>query len=271
MEKNAVTAIACEFCQMPDSLGTKAFQALYQENQILNIPNFPKDFFVAQDVASIGVQGGHLLLIPRRHALSFAAIPSHLPSNEAVEDLAALLQNLYPSHSIFFFEHGAGFLNGQSIACGGCHIDHAHAHFVILPTEAEFTDIQSATIGELQRAGWDNITQLPVPTIPFVNLSSLVRTLPYLYAGMIRGDHRTASIIPQQKKEKPIESQLYRKIISTVIYSRPDATFWNWRDIVLGYTTDERLASLKNGVIELRRRLAYALATKKHHHFVASS
>jgi hypothetical protein len=265
------TTAACEFCQMPSQMGTETFKTLFQENQILNIPDFSTSFFIAQDVASLGVHGGHVLFIPHRHIRSLAAFPNTPQANRAAKDLTALLQCLYPAHPIFFFEHGAGLINGQTVACGGCHIDHAHAHFVILPTGAKFINIQNAAIKELHRTGWHNITPLSVPASAFFNLVPFVHAFPYLYAGMIVGDRHTAVIIPQQKKEEPVESQLYRRMLSTVIYNHPDATYWNWKDIVLGYTTTERLISLKNGVAELRRRLAYLFVTKKHHHLVPSS
>lgn len=255
-------AITCEFCQMPSQAGTETFRALFQENQIIEPPNFLESFFVAQDVASLGIQGGHVLLIPRRHTLSFADTPDGLSSNKAAKDLTVLLQHLYPTHPIFFFEHGAGFIRGQAVACGGCHIDHAHAHFVVLPKDAKFMSIQNETIRELHRAGWDRIMQLPVPAKQFFNLVPFVHAMPYLYAGMITGDHHTAVIIPQRKEKGSIESQLYRRVLSAVIYKHPDATFWNWRDIVSGYTTPERLISLKAGVRELRRRLDHYLVAK---------
>lgn len=84
--------------------------------------------FVTPDVAP--VIDGHFLIVAQEHIHSFGNANAH--TYEAVEKAKRfLIENVYHSESVLFWEHGAVLSN-----TGGASIDHAHMHAV--PCVAEF-------------------------------------------------------------------------------------------------------------------------------------
>jgi len=92
-----------------------------------NQPLFESPNFVA--LPSLGaLVEGWLLLIPKRHFISFGAIPSsmHPEINEFKRYLCTMLRQHYGTVAVF--EHGPSMVN-RTVGCG---VDHAHLHLVPL-------------------------------------------------------------------------------------------------------------------------------------------
>lgn len=94
---------------------------------VWNQPLFESPNFVA--LPSLGaLVEGWLLLVPKRHFISFGAVPNgmHSEIDEFKRYLCAMLRQQYGS--IAAFEHGPS-MPSRTIGCG---VDHAHLHLVPL-------------------------------------------------------------------------------------------------------------------------------------------
>ncbi|GKS59809.1 hypothetical protein YTPLAS18_33360 [Nitrospira sp.] len=98
---------------------------LESQTSVWNKPLFESPNFVA--LPSLGsLVEGWLLLVPKRHFISFGAIPeSFLPE---ILEIKQFLFNLLVQHygTAAAFEHGP-YMASRSVGCG---VDHAHLHLV---------------------------------------------------------------------------------------------------------------------------------------------
>lgn len=79
---------------------------------------------------------------------------------------------------------------------------------------------------------------------------------PYLHFGMINPEGAIISFTyVQENRSQQVESQLFRRVIAEIVYNRPEPSFWHWRDIATGLTSQNRLEELKANTVRLRKRL----------------
>jgi len=154
-------------------------------------------------IPSLGpLSDGHLLLCPRAHVCSAAALPRSIYAEyEAVKDrLVRFLEKQYQT-AVHVFEHGMGSA-GRTV----CTVDHAHVHLVPLPEH-------------MPRLGLDGPT--------WQAFDGRLDTL----AAMARGHEYVAYIPPDGQpvvcisEAARIESQYMRQAIARALGSRS----WNWR------------------------------------------
>jgi diadenosine tetraphosphate (Ap4A) HIT family hydrolase len=147
---------------------------------------------------------GHVLLCPRRHVKSLAALGSERDEEyEAVyRQTVHLLESIYGGY-VHLFEHGMAARGTRTV----CTVDHAHLHFVPLPRPLEASMILNGwvaydgSLAELRHATRGEA---------YVSFESPVG---------VRG------ILPDEAGR--IESQLMRKIIAKALGKE---RIWNWRD-----------------------------------------
>lgn len=231
-------ADSCRFCRLYER--NELFGELYGRNQVLDVANVPDGFHIAMDCFPLGYRGAHLLLIPGSHYRSLAEVPSHEQLIKARDVTAELLLRLHPHHWLLVFEHGPGELDGQELRCGGCHVDHAHGHMLMLSVDVEFEDIRERVETSLDRLDWDLESQRTPSAEPFVDIHELVGTAPYLHIGAIGRRTSFSYTYRQDLPSQAIPSQLLRRIIAEASGS-PQPTYWNWK-IVLQHQLEGRLA-----------------------------
>lgn len=246
----------CDFCLTPILKTTKYFRNLHGNiPHVLNIPNVPANFTVLQDVVPLAENGGHLLLMPNHHFISLATVNDKKGLINTTDIIIKNLHKYFPNNPIFIFEHGAGFIEKKPIACGGCHINHAHGHIVVLPKGSKLEIIKNKMEEELIRSGWRNPrTQAIQSSRIFYHLDKFTGLNPYLHIGIVTKDGQITSFTyPQKVKSFNIPSQLIRAVISSIIYGQADSTHWHWRDILIGLTSLKRIKQIKTDVVKFRK------------------
>lgn len=228
---------SCEFCLAASTGTTTTFENIYGSlpSQVignLELPNFPSDFFVMRDVAPVVLTGLHLMVLPKTHSISLAACADQHALLEARDRAIGLL---WPFASkIIIFEHGAGCINKSPIACGGCHIDHAHAHFIGVTADFNFDVLREKLENNLVESGWVNVANFRhITQGPLHNIAAFTDMLPYIHLGYAsrHNGYQTGITYKQTRPEHHVESQLLRRLISEMIYGENNPFFWNWRDI----------------------------------------
>jgi len=245
----------CDFCQIPKTRTTKYFKDFYGDlPHTLNIPGVPSTFTVLQDLVPIAESGGHLLLMPNKHCISLATVEDQIGIGIARDSIVTQLKIYFPNNPIFMFEHGPGFIEGQPIACGGCHLDHAHGHIMILPKGYSLAPIQNKMEEMLIKNGWGNLEKNKVSTNElFTNIAIHTKLNPYLQMGMVNVDNSINSFIYIQNTTSfNVASQLLRTVVSEIIYGKSKPSDWHWRDIHMGLSTEEKKQHLKSEVIKFR-------------------
>ncbi|MFH0773420.1 MAG: hypothetical protein V1922_03865 [bacterium] len=246
----------CNFCLIPQEKTTESFKKLHGDLlHTLNIPGVPNTFTVLQDVVPIAELGAHILLMPNLHDISLASVADKEGMLVAKDAIVEALQKHFPDNPIFTFEHGPGFIQGESIACGGCHMDHAHGHIMVLPKKTSFDMIQQRMEEILILNGWKNPRSHAVESIHiFTDSVSFAGMQPYLHIGMIFPEGKTISYTYVQKsKSFNVPSQLLRLVVADVVYDQKDPTYWHWRDVESGLTSPDRMHELKTNVTAFRK------------------
>jgi len=248
----------CDFCFIDENRGTDLFKKTYAVDQQINIEGLDDEFVVMQDLVPLGIDGAHLLLLPKRsgrgHSISLASIDDQTRLKAASDTVINFLQKNFGRNNIFTFEHGPGFIEGEPIACGGCHMDHAHGHFVVLPHGASFDPIKNKLEESLSLSGWDHLLdQTYESEVLFSDVDKIAKLSPYLQIGIITNeDNRKSFTYVQRKTSDKVASQLMRKILALCVYGEKDSTYWHWRDITDGLTSNTRLEELQNIVMKFR-------------------
>ncbi len=248
--------IRCEFCSIPDLKTTEYFKSIHGDlPHTLNISGLPSGFTVLQDLVPLAEQGCHLLLIPNEHFISLATIEDQKALARARDTILFELRIYFPNHPLFFFEHGAGFIGTEPISCGGCHVDHAHGHILLLPPRTQFASIQGKLEIALAASGWINpASKAVVLDHVFTNIGQVAGANPYIHIAMMLPDNtRFSYAFIQKTKDFLVPSQLLRMVISDAVYSRSDPAYWHWRDIHMGLSTPERIEKVKKDVLLFRK------------------
>ncbi|MEP7166363.1 MAG: hypothetical protein ABI758_00110 [Candidatus Woesebacteria bacterium] len=257
--KKEILRETCSFCAIPELKTTPQYQELYGDQpHTLTIPGVSKEFTVLQDVVPVAEEGAHLLLMPNKHRISLATVEDQAGVQEAMVTIVDALRAFYPQNPIFTFEHGPGFVEGEQIACGGCHMDHAHGHMLVLPEGSTLESIRTKMEEDLSHTGWENPAARGVESEAiFTNIADITGMSPYVQIGMIDGDHMQSVTYAQHKTSENVESQLLRRIISQVVYDKPQRVDWHWRDITEGFTTNEKLQQLRDQAKAFRQKTGF--------------
>lgn len=239
----------CVYCSQAAS---ERFQQFWGLDDRLTGLDIPDEFTLRQDLLPIGAESVHLLLLPKQHALSFASYASAATSR-AVESVSQQLLEAYPDHQLVVFEHGPGFLDGQPIACGGCHVDHAHLHFVLAEGRYDFRLLVNQLQKELAESQWQDVEashfQVDGLHVPDKNI---VGIRPYLYVASITPNSQHTRMYIQQSAEEELASQLFRRLISDW-RQKSSALFWHWRDFVAGLTDPDHVKNLQTEIQRFRQ------------------
>lgn len=191
------------------------------------------------------------------HDLSLASLGNQRAIASSTQQVVDSLQTTFPEKPIFVFEHGPGFIEEEPIACGGCHMDHAHGHFVVLPKGTQFADLVAKTEDQLELGGWNNPARYRQEGgTPFTDIMGVSGLNPYLQMGLIIGNQVRTITYVQKSRENYVESQLLRKVIAEVVYNKPESSYWHWRDIAEGFSSKERIAKLKEDVLSFRAKIS---------------
>jgi diadenosine tetraphosphate (Ap4A) HIT family hydrolase len=148
---------------------------------------------------------GHVLLCPKGHYRSFAALPREL--HPGFEDLKQRLTGLLCATyggPVHYFEHGMASRGGRVV----CTVEHAHLHAV-----PSFVDVWHCLNSE---AGWEAVNS------GLDNLKLAVGGLEYLYYELPDGKRYICRALPGE-----FESQYLRRIFARELGS-PDK--WDWRE-----------------------------------------
>jgi len=255
---SAMTTLSrkCPFCSIPKTRTTKFFKAMYGSlPHTLNIPELPPGFTVLQDLVPIAEKGAHLLLMPNTHFISLATVNNQKGLRLAVRKTVDSLRKYFPDNPIFLFEHGPGFIGNKAIACGGCHLDHAHGHFVVLPKGAKLSSIKMEMERVLISGGWTKPTSYTFFSDNlFSKMVEVVGINPYLCIGMLKDGRKITSFVyPQKIRPIKIPSQLLRMVISMVVYHQPNPDYWHWKDVQTGLISDKRRKEIIKNVLSFRK------------------
>lgn len=246
----------CGFCKIPETQTTEYFRDLHGDlPHTLQIPNLPSGFSALQDVVPIAEKGGHIMLMPNSHHISLASIDSVENLKSASSAIEGALQQYFPENPIFVFEHGPGFIEGEPIACGGCHMDHAHGHYLLLPKGTALEPIRSNMETVLLENGWPEPQKESIPSNEiFTNIADVAGMSPYLHIGMIdrSSGERSSFTYIQRSTSFNVPSQLLRAVIADQVYGQQDPTYWHWRDVHMGLTFQDREDEVRRDVVEFR-------------------
>jgi ATP adenylyltransferase len=178
---------------------TKDFLSKDIYNKVL----FESENFIV--IPSLGsLVKGWLLIVPKRHVLSFSYLPSdlYLELEVLVQRLGLILEKEFGPITIF--EHGSSMRNSPV----GCGVDYAHLH--VVPININLIEELEANFN--YEFDWNVV----------YNFESLkkyaISDIPYLYVKSIDGSQfvTTSEYIP---------SQLFRKVIANYL-SIPDEFDW---------------------------------------------
>ncbi len=255
------THIDCEFCNLPLQNGSAPFIEMHGCSDILAIPGLPESFNAVQDIVPVAEEGGHILLMPKKvgrgHYVSLALVENQEELQVARNTVVDSLRGAGYTNPIFTFEHGPGVIDGEEVACGGCHMDHAHGHMLLLPHGTTLEQIKAHMEALLAENGWENPDEMALPSEQlFTGIYDQTGAYPYLQIGMIDDQGETrAYTYPQMNRSWNVESQLLRRVVAEAVYGQYDVSYWHWRDITSGFAGQERLERLTHDVLRLRQRM----------------
>mgnify|MGYP001570513872 CR=1 FL=1 len=250
----------CVFCLMNGDEGTTQYRDHYGLNQVVEL-NLPATFTAIHDVAPMGENVAHLLLVPKRdaarHYVSLAIVQDQVGLTSSRDIIIGAYKKLSPENPIFFFEHGPGIVEGEAVACGGCTVDHAHGHVVMLPKGTTMDPVKAMAESILNVGGWQSVSSRGIETVEiFSNLFDVAGINPYLHIGIVETDGSSRAITYIQKtRSETVPSQLMRRVLSESIYDRQDPSYWHYRDIMDGFVPPERVEQLKAEVLDFRRKI----------------
>ena len=244
----------CPFCRLARG-GKDWFAEQYGESP--QVDDNTTEILAIVDSFPMGREGGHLLLAPRQHVTALAQVGDSAELARMTKRVEGHLSRLYPDYRLLTFEHGAGAIAGDAIRCGGCHVDHAHGHIVLVPRDVEFDAIRQEVETVLAGLGWDLAVQSRATERPFVGMRSWVQDRPYLQIGELSNGTSQAITYRQDNSEASIPSQLLRKIIAQQL-GKPQPSWWNWK-IAVRRNLIDRLQTYEHEAVSFKRRLARAM------------
>jgi diadenosine tetraphosphate (Ap4A) HIT family hydrolase len=247
--EGACQLATCRFCGLKNG-ANDLFMELHGEAPHLAIPGIPGSMMVMLCAFPLGHRGGHLLITPKEHHPSLAQCPGQEALRQTAQTVAETLREMFPNHWLFAFEHGAGSIQDRPVKCGGCHVDHAHGHVLVLDRSIRFDEIRELTEATLDGLGWDVPSQAHATARPWNELAAVCGEYPYLQIGSLWPVRR--SVIYQQISEnQSIPSQLLRRLVATAA-GRPNPSYWNWK-IALQHNLRPRLEQYRDAALGFKR------------------
>lgn len=207
----APRAVRCEGCTFCDEFFKT--QRIPLHAQLM--PGVGLNRVVAEDddfaiVPSIGpLHAGHVLVLPRKHAVSALSMSRSLvrPYEGWISFAARHLEALYGRHAVAF-EHGSGSMSGAGHA-GAC-IEHAHVH--VVPDALGFV---ASVLAEFEE-GWHTSRSLE-------RLREQAQDRPYLLLGeRDAGGFRWRLLV----EPHAVPSQYFRRAYAEAAGGSIE---WNWR------------------------------------------
>jgi hypothetical protein len=249
---------SCRFCGLRNG-EDDLFVELHGERPTLPIPGVADSFLSMLCAFPLGHMGGHLLLAPKAHYTSLARLSPEDELRSTVDAVEKTLLGMFPNHWLFTFEHGPGALENRPIKCGGCHVDHAHGHVLVLDRSVAFEEIRALTEETLENLDWDLAVQSRESDRPFADLGSFCGDHPYLHIGALGADG-VAFTYKQVSEGQSIPSQLLRKLVATA-QGKPNPSHWNWK-IALQHNLRDRLDRYGRDALGFKQALREFLATR---------
>ena len=136
-------------------------------------------------------------------------------------------------------------------------MDHAHGHFVVVPESTALQEVRLEMERALVESGWTNpLSQMIYRSGDISDIGEISQNNPYLLLSFspVGSTHFDSYLYKQMEEQQYVESQLLRRIISHVCFGQSSPTEWHWRDIVSGFTTEEKIQNLKKSVLEFRAK-----------------
>lgn len=179
-------------------------------------------------IPSIGpIVQGHVLICPKKHYRSIAALPSTLvPKYTAFKDeVVKTLSTVFggPIHS---FEHG-GASNSTRLICT---VEHAHLHLLPAP---------------------EAVSRIVLKTLCWSRVGSVEEMAEATRGGEYLSYEAPSGQLFVAKQEDPFESQLMRKIFASALHKGDS---WNWRDDPKTIEVEATFVALVNTITKISVR-----------------
>lgn len=253
---DACSLADCRFCGLEEGR-RDLFWDLHGESPSLDLPGIPGSMMVLLCAFPIGHWGGHLLITPRRHYPSLAQFPRREDLRATVQATSQTVRRMFPGHWLLAFEHGPGAIDHRPVKCGGCHVDHAHGHVLVLDPTVDFEEVRQLTEATLRELGWDLRRQTSISTDPFLDIGQFTGEHPYLHLGML-APRPVAFTYKQCSLSQSIPSQLLRRIVGEAA-GRPQPSSWNWK-IALEHGLHSRLRQYGDAALGFKRMVSQFLS-----------
>ena len=196
--------------------------------------------------------GVHLIIFSQDDVVSMARLNKSKLSEvvRSIDILSRKIELQYEGE-VVIFEHGAGDVDECAVGCGGCHVDHAHFHLLLLPPGITLTDLKTVTTSYLERIKWFSQNSSEENIRNSSKLCEFVGKMPYLLIG--RGGNQDMELVVyrQDSLSVELESQLMRKIIAT-LSGHSENSWWHWRDIVDMNIVPKRASELSGQITQLK-------------------
>ncbi len=229
---NIFNIFACPFCKDLEIYG-QTFKQLYSDvaKESSMILMQTKHFYVISD--NYPVAYGHLLIVPKKHITSFAAINVDMATE--ITFILSKLKNVFHTSEYILFEHGCRLL-GETIISSGNSVYHAHLHFI-----PNISINESAIKNLLSEYG------LILKNSPLLNTSldylgdeKLLLFLKQNTECLVNGEkdfesylflkysNDKAFVIPESHLASKVPSQFFRKVFA--IIANGQEAFWDWKN-----------------------------------------
>lgn len=235
---------------------TDSFRSFFGYDTHIAMTGIPPKTVVFHDIYPLGFEAGHVLLWGKEGNASIAVVSKEQQQQlETAKDIILKrLHALYPKHTVLFFEHGPGVINGCQVDCGGCHIDQIHIHFVVLLQKIKIRSILPILESLLTQNGWLHPEHIRENVIAWKDIGMYTKHFPYLHVGWDSLEDKSHMFVyPQTDESYVIESQLMRKVVG-ILHGHPEPGYWHWRDMVQGFASQARMAQLQKEVPIFRKK-----------------
>ena len=234
-----LNAMECPFCNN-FAPHIKSFERLYSDiiDKDKMILMQSDHFNVVSD--NYPVAYGHLLIIPKKHTISFATIGLEL--SEELSLLLSKLQNFFWAEDYILFEHGCRAAEDKIIPSGNS-VFHAHLHFIpntsLNKAEAANTLFQYGL--RLKSNSCANSLMYPgdAKLLEFLKQNTYCSSNETEYFDsylFLKYSKEDAFVIPGSLLGAAIPSQFFRKIFANTANNQ--SVFWDWKNEITEQTKE---------------------------------
>lgn len=230
----------------------ECFREMYGCEDAIEVEGVDENLLIVHDFYPVGWMGVHLIIFSQDDVVSMARLNKSKLSEvvRSIDILSRKIELQYEGE-VVIFEHGAGDVDECAVGCGGCHVDHAHFHLLLLPPGITLTDLKTVTTSYLERIKWFSQNSSEENIRNSSKLCEFVGKMPYLLIG--RGGNQDMELVVyrQDSLSVELESQLMRKIIAT-LSGHSENSWWHWRDIVDMNIVPKRASELSGQITQLK-------------------